>query len=480
MPYVNESKDDTISVPPEMGNVPAHMIQSTHTAAQYGYRSIGEEDAAYAATTKSNRQWADTISTIAAYDRLERATSNPVVRGTGLVAHERRYSEQRTQSAMPIVSTKVVWNRPGYPSTTNYVDGQLCLRADITSMDLPISDSAIRSQGGSMLRESRPTKSHANLGQWFGELHEFGGMFNVPRELPGELQKYSGTKLNELRRFREGGRAVGSGYLAGQFGWLPFVGEVINSLDSIANSTGIVDDFVRNSAKLIKRSNRKELGVSVDTAQGSFQVGSGSSSFTRAGVGFNLYKGTSQSFYGFNSKLYVDYNATVTQRSQLRTSAIFEYFASDPQGFLGTANSYAQKAKILLGDPLVSLGTFWELAPWSWAIDWHFNLGSLLSYQESVATDGLVMHRGSTVYENVAQVIVHWTPRLDYYAPDPYYKSTLDSVSGNLISTATKRTQVRLTSSPYDMGVNWSGYSARQWFILGSLGLAKAPGVQPT
>lgn len=266
---------------------------------------------------------------------------------------------------------------------------------------------------------------------------------------------------------------MGSGYLAGQFGWLPFIGEVVNSLDSIANSGPILDDFARNSARHIRRSRSRNTYQGVETMTGDF---GGSSSPTAgyttsvSGMGITGNNAFRRSIGASNLRF--RYNTTITRSDDFRTSAMYEFFVADPSGFMGTSKSYAQKAKLILGDPLMSLSTLWELTPWSWAVDWSFNLGGLLSFQESVAEDSLVAHRCSTVFERRVSIVTHW---------EPYYNSPgyTVQVKGPSISVLNFRQQRRLAGSPYDMGIDWSGFSSQKWFILGALGLAKAPGVKP-
>jgi hypothetical protein len=473
MPYTSESRSIPRVYYPTIGpsgSASATPFQSyLQTASQYGFRSKGELDAAYAAEhSRKDRNWGDTISLIAAYDRIERALRDPIVRTGGDVVHERTYTEQTMQSATPICKL--------YTSSVFWQYAQPNMRTNISGMPSLALDTDIRAVGGNMLRESRPTKPHANLGQWFGELGQFGGMFNVPTELPESLAKYSNSTIDELRRFREGGRLVGSGYLGGQFGWLPFVGEVINSLDTIAHSGSLIDEFVRNSAQLIRRKRSRvtyeDVAVYTGTIAGAGSPTAGyTSSTTLLGTTFSniVQKSVGVSNFRF------DFVTTLTRRDKFRTSALYEYFVADPEGFLGTAQGYAQKAKYLLGDPLLSLSTFWELTPWSWAVDWSYNLGGLLSFQESVAQDSLVARRCSTVFERQVDAITHWTP----YLSGTGTGNVVDVQAGKNISLTTYRQQRRLPGSPYDMGIDWSGFSSQKWFILGALGLAKAPGVKP-
>jgi hypothetical protein len=471
MPYTSEGRNTISSYYPSVNGstLSTPFTAYSKNASQYGYRSAGEYDAAYAAeTSATNRNWGDTISLIAAYDRIESAMDTPSsIRSGILPVHERTYTVTEIIAATPTV--EIYTNTGAF-----WQSGQPQLSSNITGYPAFSLDSDIRAVGGNLLRESRPTKPHANLAQWFGELKQFGGMFEVPRELPSELHKYRNSTLDELRRFREGGRAVGSGYLAGQFGWLPFVGELINSLDSIANSGPVLDDFARQSSRLIRRSRSRNTFQGVDTLSGDFG-GAGS-----ATAGYNTSLSTGIGISGQNyfrrslgtSALRFRYNTTVTRSDDFRASALYEYFVADPVGFMGTSKSYAQKAKLILGDPLMSLSTLWELTPWSWAIDWSFNLGGLLSFQESVAEDSLVAHRSSTVWERRVSIITHWEP---YYNAPGYTVKT----DGNLVSVLNFRQQRRLAGSPYDMGIDWSGFSSQKWFILGALGLAKAPGVKP-
>ena len=173
MPYVSEARSTNTVYYPLVGSgsgskLSTAMINKRHIADQYGWRSKGEYEAAYAATAQtSGNQWSDTTSLIAAYDRLERAMGDPRVRPADLPVHERLYQVTDSTSATPkceIYPTKglSMWQR----AQPNLYNGLTILTP------YNPSDSTIRSVGGNLIRAARPAKPQANLSQWFGELRD--------------------------------------------------------------------------------------------------------------------------------------------------------------------------------------------------------------------------------------------------------------------------------------------------------------------
>lgn len=471
MPYVNES-DFKASKPHKAGTLPVSQdwgVQPLRTVSrsQYGWRSAGEQKASREALAaiQKGATWSDTTSVIAALDRVERSMSSPLIRDpSNLPVHNRDYVESVSDGS-PSVGTLGDRNKtPVWTITSLH-------KSDISRTPALPTESEIRTRGGDQLRASRPAAPSSNLFQWFGELRQFGDLTSVPTDIPKSVWERPGIR-GEIERFRRGGQAAGSAHLAGQFGWLPFVGELFNVLGAIGESERILDQYLRDSGKLVKRSRSDTLVADAVTVNhgtsGTNAIGSwGSSTFSGLGV-----QGSVLSMKGYgNSNYRFRYQTTISRKLVQRSGALWEYFAADPDRVLGKLRRRAQESKAILGDPLLSLSTLWELAPWSWLADWRFDFGSLLSFQESVATDSLAARRSYTILEEDVQVHTRVEPWYSTKGSWVYQQTT----PGN--GFASRRTQIRRAGSPYDMGINWSGFSTQQWFILGALGLTKAPGI---
>lgn len=475
MPYLQEQRSQLVEVEgfvDWLGSVPTTgpIVRNVlgYSEAQYGWRSTGETQAAISAldSFSGDANWANSLSVAESLDRIERSYSHPVVRGPSAPVHDRDYSLIECKPDVIITET---FSDPGLSVPKSIIQCPVWINA-VTYPSLP-SDADLRAVGGNLLRASTPTQPYSNMSQFFGELRQFGSGFSVPSTMPDHVWEAPGA-VGEVLRFRQGGKLVGSGYLAGQFAWLPFFGEIIAGLEAMASSEHLLDQYLRDSSKLVRRTNERTTYTGASsvplTISGSGKTAATPRYNTASAEGVTVQVGWIPTLGNSGWRLKSDNELTVSRVDSYRTSALWEYFAHDPEGNLGYLRSFAQKARLLLGDPLVSYKTLWELTPWTWFSDWFFNFGSFLSYQESVATDNLAARRACTVFESTINIVyrgeAYWTRYGSYNKQRPAHV------------TATVRRQKRRGGNPYDMGIDLSGFSTQKWFILGALGLAKAPG----
>lgn len=481
MPYINESRSRVnggrVGVTSNFfgGSKPVYgerkyIGSSVTQESQYGFRSAGELESANTDLIKAQnaaRGWGDGAELLAHFDRLERAHVSPSTYVDECPpVHIRRYSS--SDNALTNVHIKVKDNQKVYYS------GDAAVRTSCSITGISPTENEIKAIGSRLIRDSRPTKPHSQMGQWFGEIRDTKSLVKPP-QMPPEFYDFAKKRrfVDEVKRFRRGGAATGSAYLAGQFGWLPFVGEVIRAADATLQAEQHLTQWVRDSGRIIKRSRSEVLD------QGTFVF---SSTYVGLGQKYGTaFSGSSLSSNGVHvshgwykgiglSNLYADIETTVAWTTSLRAGARFQYFAADPDGTCAKAKRAAQELKLLYGDPLMSLSTAWELIPWSWLADYHVDLGSLLSYQESVATDSLVARSAYQVYQKVASAVSRYTFG-NYGSSWP--------ITGSCLLGAGAKVQQRYPGSPYQ----WIGepvdYSPRQWAILGALGLTKGPGTGP-
>lgn len=135
-----------------------------------------------------------------------------------------------------------------------------------------------------------------------------------------------------------------------------------------------------------------------------------------------------------------------------------------PLGFDPT--DFFQKLDLLVKvkwDP----STLWELAPWSWLIDWNLKIGDSIAANLQAANDRLVMHYGYAMETTVYTTECTWrrTSESKSYSGVPQ--------KGRWFTTSLHKR--RLRANPYGFKVNSSSQplTVGQNAILGALGLTK-------
>lgn len=413
---------------------------------QYGWRSKGELGSAQKAlksVTRNRSQWKDTAHIIDAMDRVSRAMDNPKVRRDRylLEVHDRYYTEFNYAGAIREVelTTPTLPNRMiAFPSVTPSV-----------TYTQHLGEVQARNVAGSMMRDSRPTRPHANLGQFIGELRDSALMTRSTNYVP------------------KSSRDVGGAYLNMVFGLKLFANDLRQAAQAIVDSEKIINQFLLDASKQVHRTRYKVIqeGLAQATSNGVLNGTSVVAFPPYTPVRVQLEKLSNNRYFTLAGNTLV----TCHWKESVRSFATFEYFAFDPDGFLGRINSYGQKARILLGLS-GDAPTIWELTRFSWMADWFYDIGGLLAYQESVASDSLVSSRTGFVYESVVNGVLHVTLPPTYYG-GRYWSS---EPTGWQIPYSL-RDQIRLKGSPYDMGVDTSALSPQQIFILAALGLTKGP-----
>lgn len=122
----------------------------------------------------------------------------------------------------------------------------------------------------------------------------------------------------------------------------------------------------------------------------------------------------------------------------------------------------AQRTAKVLGLELTP-ETLWNLAPWSWAVDWVSNAGDVVSNISDWANDGLVLKYGYMMEE---------TSVTDVYTFDG--PSGLPGNHQPYPVTLQRTVKKRIRATPFGFGLNWSGFSPRQLAILAALGITKS------
>lgn len=324
----------------------------------------------------------------------------------------------------------------GYNFTGTEYPVQLYQAVNRAFAEIPMpSDIYFAQKGTTAIARCIPTNPVADAGTFIGELKE-----GLPKLVGKELFK---TKLKDYRK-------IGSEYLNVEFGIKPLISDLQKFGEATANAKSIIDQLHRDSGKNIRR---KYTFPDERTTKWSI------------GPGLSVTAG------GHTITPNIHYSATgapliVTTEVTTRTwfSGCFTYHVNLGSSALDNVNRVAAEARKLYGLELTP-ETVWNLAPWSWAVDWEGNIGDVLHNVSRFANDGLVMRYGYIMQEKTCKVDYNmgWQGR---------FKSAPQT---NLQLSVTVQRKERRRATPFGFGFDMTALTGRQSAILGALGISRGP-----
>lgn len=289
----------------------------------------------------------------------------------------------------------------------------------------------LHAQGTKAIALADPTKSEANVAQMIGELKKDG----LPT-IPG-LQ----SMHHQARDFRD----LGGEYLNVQFGWKPFISDVKSTLSAARDHEKILRNLQRNSGRNIRRR--------VDLPSESITTREDVGNFYAAPLNGGLWKVIQRP---------ATKTTTVTKKRWF--SGAFTYHLDPGKTALGKAKRISQEANHLFGIGLTP-ETLWELAPWSWAVDWVGNTGDVIHNLSSALQYGTVLRYGY-IMETVETTMI--------YEASGFV--TLNDEKKDLAAVYKQTVKTREPASPFGFGLTGDDFSSGQWAILAALGISNAPG----
>jgi hypothetical protein len=402
---------------------------------QYGYRSgpLSEQERVAIETLDRNGQWGDVATQIDALERIQRATTpGPAVRSYPFIVNDRDYTVFDSPTRTFSYDGKSIMGTPYKGFGAGRI---ISLTRGLGNFP---SSGYLESEAAKMMRAIRPTRPDFDLTRFVGELRD------APRLLG--WGNYSPRST----------RDIGGGYLNYQFGIVPTTSDIQKMAEAVLKADELTKQFIQESSKLIHRRTSRILDEYTNEVK--IRLDNGLRQYSKAGITLRIDHGSQITYTGLNAAFYLN------ARRRLSAFSSFEYFVGDPEGFTTRMDSYASKARKLLGGGLTA-SVAYELTPWSWMADWFVDIGGLLAYQQDVADYSLVARRSGYVVEDIYHTSVSLSPS--------------EKAVGRGQITAVERIQRRRPGSPYSMSPNWD-HSAYQWAILGALGLTRAPGIKFT
>jgi len=119
------------------------------------------------------------------------------------------------------------------------------------------------------------------------------------------------------------------------------------------------------------------------------------------------------------------------------------------------------------------LNTLWNLAPWSWAVDWFSSAGNVVKNLQNHINYGTVMRYGY-VMEKTTVTDTYSAGAIAARPLAPYWTGTV-SLPYPAVSPVTLRvtTKKRIQANPFGFGLSWEGLSSFQQAIAAALGITR-------
>lgn len=417
-------------------------FNGTHAKTQYGYRSgpLSEAEQEEVNLLDRTGTWGDTVAQISALERIQRATSSSGMPNQDrLVCHDRTYTvKEGSYSPVSGILTELSGAFRYRQSGAAQIQG-----VNGAFKKTPLSTSEVVGLSGKIMRRYRPTKPIFDLTRFIGELKDAPSLFSKSNYIPSGVTDFGG------------------GFLNYQFGIAPTVSDIRKAAEAVVKSHDIISDFVKQSAEQVKRSFTEQLGSETKTGFALCSPAAGAPTIGDVQCKYDM----GYSDYGRNTMSITTY---LNWRRTLHVFSTFEYFVGDPNGATTRMDDYLSKAKKILGGGL-TLPVAYQLTPFSWMLDWFYDVGGLLAYQQDVADNGIVQTMGGSTITDEYYASATWAGGIN---------TSTSAFTGGGSCNYHERTLVRRPGSPYDMSPTWS-MDPYRWSIVGALGLLKAKGLAP-
>jgi len=293
--------------------------------------------------------------------------------------------------------------------------------------------------GAQAIARCSPSNPTVDLSVTVGELVKEG----IPRLIGSTLRSMASMTSRDRRK------AIAGEYLNYEFGWKPLVNELSDLYRTVLSLDVVINDYLRNSGKMVRRT--YEFPVLTETV--AKELTTNVSSWTAISGGF------------INDPLTINKGKVIrVHKTEIRHwfSGAFSYYVPPADSLRNEMARAVIIAKKSLGITLTP-DTLWNLAPWSWAVDWFSDTGDVISNWSNWAIDNQVLLYG--------YMMEHSRSTYTYTFVGP---SGLTGGARPPSVTTVNETKRRIKASPYGFGLTSGDLSARQKAIAAALGVSRS------
>lgn len=314
--------------------------------------------------------------------------------------------------------------------------------------------------GTAFIVRNRPGNPVLSAGQFFAEL----------RDLP-QLPRFL---LQRAKKFKD----LGSEYLNVEYGWKPFIKDVVALYYGHQRIQRELKKLVANNGLFVRKRSKKELTIDgpVDLCEGSLSEPFGHLGDVSIGgheelEGYYVGGPTGSSdtdLYSFSGQC--DYKLQKTVSTLSWQCGTFQYFVPD----IGS-DRWTAKARIALSGASLTPSLLYEIVPWSWLIDWFTNVGDIASAMSENAveneslTNAYSMQSQETLY--TVNVSTHWDELLTFPFGSTFH---VPAGSASVLYSRKENYKARHQASPFGFGLLRDDFTSRQLAILAALLVSKA------
>jgi len=295
--------------------------------------------------------------------------------------------------------------------------GQSTTFVETTAPSEP-TDASMNASGSTAISRTAPTNPSFSAATAIGELRE-------------EFPHIVGTSvLKERARYLQNS---GDEYLNVQFGWAPMMNDLRSFARSVKRHNAIIRQYRHGSDQKIRR---RLVFPEVSS--------------TRTSVTGGILFPTAA-----NQSAVATISETMTDKTWF--SGAFLYHIPIGDTTMEKMERWESLANQLLGTRLTP-DVVWNLAPWSWAIDWFSNAGDIVNNIALLGHDGLVLQYGYVMRHLRKEL--HLAQNVTIGGkPMPDYRHTVND------------RKKRLPATPYGFGVDFASLTKTQTAIVAALGL---------
>lgn len=301
--------------------------------------------------------------------------------------------------------------------------------------------------GAGLIAKTMPKPSEFDLGQALGEIRKDG------------LPRMVGSIFTRSQTAYEGFKALGDEYLNYQFGWAPLLRDVQNLAKVISNSRKILEQRADSVDKLLKRSMILDPVVTTNVTTGT------SSMLSPWGLGSTMDVPSGSSS--------LRWEQTETTKVETWFSGAYRFFFPDVPEGLEYLAKLEDEANTLLGTRL-DPELLYNLAPWTWMMDWFVNFGDPISNLTSLTSDHVNIHHA---YIMRRTTVMRERTTVEPITLKGRYAANTEGFGrrhiGRVSNAVSYQRKVRYPASPFGFGLTFADLTPYQQAILLSLGISR-------
>lgn len=301
---------------------------------------------------------------------------------------------------------------------------------DLATFVSSLGDETLKERGVIAINLTAPTNPKADLSTALMELYREG----VPSLVGAQT----------LARRSHAAKSAGSEYLNVQFGWAPLVSDVKKACKAIIDQDQILSQLHRDSGKQVRR----EFEFPRDATA------------TITTLSLNAYPKP-----WYTTSQWNNYGQNPTQEDRLVRkvwfSGAYTYYI-DPAVYEDRLRSIVQQAHFLYNVRLTP-DLLWNIAPWTWLVDWFVGVGPVLENVNLFTNDQLALRYGYVMETTVKSRTFRW-PGLSWASGNPQ-----PPVKGTWKGTRKRR----VVADPFFVGLVNESLTLRQLAILSALGISR-------